>query len=82
MLDEVEERLLGPVQVVEHADERPLLRACSSSLRNAQAISSAEAAAPSRRAATRSGAPPASSSGSAPSCLRTSTTGQYVIPSP
>ena len=39
MLDQVEERLLAPLDVVEHADER---RACSSSsLRKAQAISSA-----------------------------------------
>ena len=42
VLDQVEERLLAPVHVVEDADERPLAATASSSLRNAQAISSLE----------------------------------------
>jgi hypothetical protein len=43
VLDEVEERLFAPVDVVEHDGQRPHAAACSSVLRKAHAISSAEA---------------------------------------
>ena len=45
MLDQVEEGLFAPLDVVEHDHQRQLAAACSSVLRNAQAISSADVAA-------------------------------------
>ena len=73
VLDQVEERLLAPLDVVE--DETS--GACSSSsLRNAQAISSADVASsvsPQERADRRGRG---GSEGRASSCLITSTTGQ------
>src|SRR5947208_2937673 len=54
----------------------------SSSLRNAQAISSAEVGASSSPSSVAIAAAAAGSDGRAPSCFSTSTTGQYVIPSP
>ena len=56
--------------------------ACSSVLRNAQAISSAEVVASVSPSSERIAAAAASSEGSRSSCCSTSTTGQYVIPSP
>ena len=46
VLDEIEEGRLGPVEVVEDDDERPPAPPASSSLRTAQAISSAGAGSP------------------------------------
>ena len=74
MLDEVEERLLGPLDVVEHDDQRRLLR--SSSLRKAQAISSALVAGRVSPSSERIDAAAEGSSGSASSCFTTSTSGQ------
>ena len=57
--------------------------ACSSSnLRNAQAISSPLVAIADSPRRERIAAAAAESDGSAASCFTTSTTGQYVIPSP
>ena len=82
MFDQVEERLLAPLKVVEDDHSGRCAAACSSVFRNAQAISSGDVAAsvsPSSDANCRRGRlvrrPDAS-------CLSTSTTGQYVIPSP
>ena len=82
VLDEVEERLLAPLDVVEDDDQWPVRGACSSVLRNAQAISSADVAASVSPSSDRIAATAVSSAGSTSSCLSTSTTGQYVIPSP
>ena len=54
----------------------------SSVLRNAQAISSADVAASLSPSSERIAAAAVSSAGSTSSCFSTSTTGQYVIPSP
>ena len=56
--------------------------ACSSVLRNAQAISSADVAASVSPSSERIATAAASSEGRTSSCFSTSTTGQYVIPSP
>jgi hypothetical protein len=55
---------------------------CSSSFRKPQAISSADDACELSPSKERNGAAATSSSGSASSCFSTSTTGQYVMPSP
>ena len=76
MLDQVEERLLTPLDVVEDDHQRPLAAACSSVLRKAQAISSADVAASVSPSSERIAAAAASSAGSTSSCFSTSTTGQ------
>ena len=79
VLDEVEERLLAPLDVVEDADERRLLLEQLAEgpgdllgRRRPRRLPSRE-----RSAAAASG-----SGGRPSSCFSTSTTGQYVIPSP
>ena len=59
-----------------------LAATCSSVLRKAQAISSAVVAASLSPSSERITAAASSSAGSSSSCFSTSTTGQYVIPSP
>jgi hypothetical protein len=56
--------------------------ACSSVLRKAQAISSADVAASLWPSSEPIATAAVSSEGSTSSCFKTSTTGQYVIPSP
>jgi hypothetical protein len=73
VLDQIEERLLTPLDVVEQADERRLLR---EQLAERQAISSAEVTSSASRKRERIEAAAAGSEGSACSCLITSTTGQ------
>ena len=46
VIDEIEERLLAPVDVVQHDDERGIAANAPSSIRMAQAISSTEATTP------------------------------------
>ena len=73
MLDQVEERLLAPLDVVETTTSG----ACSSSsLRNAQPISSADVPASDSPSSERIAAAAAGSVGNTSSCLTTSTTGQ------
>ncbi len=68
VLDEVEERRLGPLEIVEEDDLRPLRARASSSRRKASWVSAAEL--------------PSTASGSTPLAISISTSGQYVIPSP
>jgi hypothetical protein len=63
------------MQIVENADERLLLRLLLEQFRNPQAISAAAAGVPVSPSRARSGCA-TSPSGSVPSCLRISTTGQ------
>jgi hypothetical protein len=79
VLDQVEERVGSPLDVVKEDDERRLL---AESFRNAQAISSTDVACSLSPSSERIAAAAAGSLGRAPSCLITSTTGQYVISSP
>ena len=78
VLDELEERRLGPVDVVEDEDER-LARARSPrrSWRKSQAISGAGGGVSASRAARTRRAPR-----SPPLRARASRSGQYVMPSP
>ena len=69
VLDEIEQRRLRPVQVVEDEHERARSSANRSS--NARVASCVSA-----------GDEPIASPGSTPSCKSTSTSGQYVMPSP
>ncbi len=76
VLDQVEQGLLAPVDVVEHDDQRRRTAACSSVLRNAQAISSAvdvDLRLADQRADRRRGG---LVGGGRSSCFSTSTTGQ------
>ena len=93
VLDQVEERRLRPVDVVEHDDHGRSWASASSSLRAAQAISSGDHPPGRARRADhevgddgRSSPPTASTiavAGSTPPTWRTiSPSGQYVIPSP
>ncbi len=68
MLDEVDEDGLGPLQVVDDDDLRPLGRRASSSRRKASCVSGGDV--------------PMTESGSTPIAIRISTSGQYVMPSP
>jgi hypothetical protein len=75
VLDEVEERLLAPVDVVEDADDRSDATV-SSSFRNAYAISSRDVGMSSSRKRAAIASVPAPSNAAAGSCFATSTTGQ------
>ena len=76
VLDQVEERLLAPLDVVEHDHERPL-RAASSSACGTPRRSPPPTSPPrSRRAASGSPPPPSRRQARASSCFSTSTTGQ------
>ena len=79
-LDQVEECLLAPLDVVEDDHERRLLLQQLAERPGDLVRAGADVAL--ARAATGSRVAAASSLGSAPSCFTTSTTGQYVIPSP
>ena len=89
VVDEVQQRRLGPVGVVDHDDERALAAAASNSRRTAQAVSSALAgssdcpvAASRWRWITSAWSSPASSGSTSPSCPTISASGRYASPSP
>ena len=75
MLDQIEQRLLCPVQVVEHADERALPRLLLEQLAEAPRDLVCRGRGLASPSSERIGSRP-SPSGSASSCLTISTTGQ------
>src|SRR5829696_8804395 len=82
VLDEVSERLLAHWMSSRTTASGCCAAACSSVLRTAHAISSPDDVMSVSPSSARIASAAASSGGDTCSCFRTSTTGQYVIPSP
>ena len=82
MLDQVEERLLAPLDVVEDDDHRPLRRGLLERLAEGPGDLLRRRRRPVSPSSERIATAAASSEGDMSSCFSTSTTGQYVIPSP